>query len=281
MTTQLREASADAEPARAQRGWLRRLALGRPSDPRWARPALWAVLVLAAILYSWDLSRNGDANAFYAAAVLSGTESWKAFFYGSLDSASFITVDKPPFAFWVMGISARIFGFNSWSLLVPQAAEGVAAVAVVYAAVRRSVASLTGERGAYAAALIAALVLTLTPAVVAIDRDDNPDTMLTLLLALGAWGLLESLRAGRAERGHPLLWLMLSAVAFGLAFNTKMLEGFIALPALPIVYLIAADGRLRARLGRLLAAGGVLAVITLSWMTIVDLIPKGSRPFVG
>ena len=190
MTTQLREASADAEPARAQRGWLRRLALGRPSDPVWARPALWAVLVLAAILYSWDLSRNGDANAFYAAAVLSGTENWKAFFYGSLDSASFITVDKPPFAFWVMGISARLFGFNSWSLLLPQAAEGVAAVAVVYAAVRRSVAGLTGERGAHAAALIAALALALTPMVVAIDRDDNPDTMLTLLLALGAWALL-------------------------------------------------------------------------------------------
>jgi len=281
MTTQLTTPSSAAEPTRPPRGRVKRIVLGGTADPVWARPALWAVLILAGVLYSWDLSRNGDANTFYAAAVLSGTESWKAFFYGSLDSASFITVDKPPFAFWVMGISARIFGFNSWSLLLPQAAEGVAAVAVVYAAVRRSVASLTGERGAYAAALIAALVLTLTPVVVAIDRDDNPDTMLTLLLALGAWGLLESLRAGRAERGHPLLWLMLSAVAFGLAFNTKMLEGFIALPALPIVYLIAADGRLRARLGQLLAAGGVLAVITLSWMTIVDLIPKGSRPYVG
>jgi 4-amino-4-deoxy-L-arabinose transferase-like glycosyltransferase len=290
MTTQLTTTDPAAEPRRPARGRLKRLVLGRPSDPRWARPALWAVLILAAFLYSWDLSRNGDANAFYAAAVLSGTESWKAFFYGSLDSASFITVDKPPFAFWVMGISARIFGFNSWSLLLPQAAEGVAAVAVVYAAVRRSVASLTGERGAYVAALIAALALALTPMVVAIDRDDNPDTMLTLLLALGAWALLESLRAGRDRqdgqgghdgRGPPLLWLVLSAVAFGLAFNTKMLEGFIALPALPIVYLIASDARLRTRLGRLSIAGGVLAVITLSWMTVVDLIPKTSRPYVG
>ena len=201
MTTQLTTTSPAAEPERPPRGRLKRLVLGRPSDPRWARPALWAVLVLAAVLYSWDLSRNGDANTFYAAAVLSGTESWKAFFYGSLDSASFITVDKPPFAFWVMGISARVFGFNSWSLLLPQAAEGVAAVAVVYVAVRRSVAGLTGERGAYAAALIAALALTLTPVVVAIDRDDNPDTMLTLLLALGAWGLLESLRAGPGRPG--------------------------------------------------------------------------------
>jgi 4-amino-4-deoxy-L-arabinose transferase-like glycosyltransferase len=270
------------------RGRLARLMLGRPSDPVWARPALWAVLILAGFLYSWDLSRNGDANTFYAAAVLSGTESWKAFFYGSLDSASFITVDKPPFAFWAMGISARIFGFNSWSLLVPQAAEGVAAVAVVYAAVRRSVTGLTGERGAHAAGLIAALALTLTPVVVAIDRDDNPDTMLTLLLVLGAWGLLESLRASRPDRapgrdgqGHPLAWLMLSAVAFGLAFNTKQLEGFIPLPALPVVYLAAANDRLRARIGRLLAAGGVLAVTSLSWMTIVDLIPESSRPYVS
>jgi 4-amino-4-deoxy-L-arabinose transferase-like glycosyltransferase len=296
MTTQLTTTGSAAEPEPPSRGRLKRLVLGRPSDPSWARPALWAVLVLAAVLYCWDLSRNGDANAFYAAAVLSGTESWKAFFYGSLDSASFITVDKPPFAFWVMGISARIFGFNSWSLLLPQAAEGVAAVAVVYAAVRPSVAGLVGERGAYAAALIAALALTLTPMVVAIDRDDNPDTMLTLLLALGAWGLLESLRAerrrreapdgldapdGRAGRGLPLLWLIVSAVAFGLAFNTKMLEGFIALPALPIVYLIASDTRLRTRIGRLSIAGGVLAVITLSWMTVVDLIPQTSRPYVG
>ena len=280
MTTQLTTTSPAAEPERPPRGRLKRLVLGRPSDPRWARPALWAVLALAAVLYSWDLSRNGDANTFYAAAVLSGTESWKAFFYGSLDSASFITVDKPPFAFWVMGISARVFGFNSWSLLLPQAAEGVAAVAVVYAAVRRSIAGLTGERGAHAAALIAALALTLTPMVVAIDRDNNPDTMLTLLLALGAWALLESLRAGRTGK-RPLLWLILSAVAFGLAFNTKMLEGFIALPALPVVYLIAADARLRTRIGRLSIAGGVLAVITLSWMTIVDLIPKTSRPYVG
>jgi 4-amino-4-deoxy-L-arabinose transferase-like glycosyltransferase len=266
---------ADVDPGRA-RGRLARLALGAPEDPAWARPGLWAVLILAGFTYAWDLSRNGDANAFYAAAVLSGTESWKAFFYGSLDSASFITVDKPPFAFWAMGISARIFGFNSWSLLLPQAAEGVAAVAVVYAAVRRSVAGLTGERGAQAAGLIAALAMTLTPINAAIDRDDNPDTMLTLLLALGAWALLESLRSRR-----PVLMLSLSGLAFGLAFNTKMLEGFIALPALPLVYLIAADGRLLKRIGRMLPAAAVLAVVSLSWMTIVDLIPKSSRPFVG
>jgi 4-amino-4-deoxy-L-arabinose transferase-like glycosyltransferase len=279
MTTQLTTASPTEEPARAPRGRLARLVLGRADEPRWARPGLLAVLVLAALLYSWDLSRNGDANAFYAAAVLSSTESWKAFFYGSLDAGSFITVDKPPFAFWVMGLSARVFGFSSWSLLLPQAAEGVAAVGVTYVAVRRSTREWLGERGAYAAALIAALALTLTPMVVAIDRDNNPDTMLTLLLVLGAWGLLESLR-GRSH-WQALWWLMMSAVAFGLAFNTKMLEAFIPLPALAIVYLVASAAPMRQRLGRLSIAGGVLAVITLSWMTIVDLIPKTSRPCVG
>jgi hypothetical protein len=276
MTARLYPPAHEDEVPRRSRGRLARVALGAPENPGWARPGLWAVLLLAGFLYAWDLSRNGDANAFYAAAVLSGTQSWKAFFYGSLDSASFITVDKPPFAFWAMGLPARIFGFNSWALLLPQAAEGVAAVAVVYAAVRRSVAGLTGEGGAQAAGLIAALVLTLTPITVAIDRDDNPDTMLTLLLALGAWALLESLRSRR-----PVLMLSLSGLAFGLAFNTKMLEGFIALPALPLVYLMFADGRLYRRLLRLLPAGVVLAVVSLSWMTIVDLIPKSSRPFVG
>ena len=138
MTTQLTTTSPAAEPDRPPRGRLSRLgrSAARPTPSgRGLRYGL--VLVLAAVLYSWDLSRNGDANTFYAAAVLSGTENWKAFFYGSLDSASFITVDKPPFAFWIMGISARVFGFNSWRLLLPQTAEGVAAVAVL---VRRSAA---------------------------------------------------------------------------------------------------------------------------------------------
>ena len=66
-----------------------------------------------------------------------GTRSWKAFFFGSFDSSNFITVDKTPASLWVDEISARIFGFSSWSLLVPQAVEGVLSVLVLYAAVRR------------------------------------------------------------------------------------------------------------------------------------------------
>lgn len=264
MTTSLaREPDA---PVRPERSRLRRLALGGVDDPRWARPALWAVLALAAVLYGWGLSMSG-ANEYYSAAVLSGTKSWKAFFYGALDAGSYITVDKPPGALWVMGLSARIFGFHTWSLLLPQVIEGVAAVAVLYRLVRQAFG--------HAAGLIAALVLTLTPITVAINRDNNPDTLLVLLLLLGAWGLLSAIRSGR------LLPLVLCAVAVGFAFNTKMLQAFVVLPAFALAYLLTAHAGWLRRIGHLLVAGVVLAVSSFWWTVIVDLTPAASRPYVG
>ena len=123
--------------------------VGERSQPGWApRPALVALLVLTAVAYLWNLSASGYANSFYAAAVQAGTKSWKAFFFGSLDSSSFITVDKPPASLWVMALSGRIFGFSSWSMLVPQALEGVAAVALLYAAVKRWFGPAAGLRPA-------------------------------------------------------------------------------------------------------------------------------------
>ncbi|WP_246609115.1 glycosyltransferase family 39 protein, partial [Nonomuraea rhizosphaerae] len=211
-----------------------------PSGPRWARPAMWGVLALAAVLYTWALGRNGYANDYYSAAVWSGTQSWKAFFFGALDSGSYITVDKPPLALWVMGLSARIFGFGTWSMLLPQAAAGVAAVALVHSAVRRA---LDGPH-AHVAALIAALVMTLTPITVAINRDNNPDTLLVLLLVAAAWLCLEAVHGGRTR---PLLG---AALLVGLAFNTKMLQAYLVLPAFAGVYLLAAPGRPARRIGR-------------------------------
>jgi 4-amino-4-deoxy-L-arabinose transferase-like glycosyltransferase len=268
------------EPARAghhagpRRGPLSRAVLGAPGDPRWVRPALWGVLALAAVLHTWALAQNGYANTYYAAAVYSGTQSWKAFFFGALDSGSFITVDKPPLALWVMGLSARVFGFGTWSMLLPQAVAGVAAVAVVHSAVRRALAA-RGEVMARAAALVAALAMTLTPITVAINRDNNPDTLLVLLLVTAAWFCLEALRGGRLR---PLL---LAALFLGLAFNTKMLQAYLVLPAFALVHLLAAPGGPLRRLGRLLAAGAVLVASSAWWMVIVDLWPAGSRPYVG
>ncbi len=117
------------------RGRVGRFVRGREQDPRWVRPCLLALLVATAALYLWDLGASGWANSFYSAAVQAGTKSWKAFFFGSSDAANFITVDKPPASLWVMELSARIFGVNAWSILVPQALEGVAAVGVLYATV--------------------------------------------------------------------------------------------------------------------------------------------------
>src|ERR1700733_390001 len=141
--------------------------------PRWELPALAALLIGTAILYLWDLGASGNANDFYAAAVQAGSKSWKAFFFGSFDSSNFITVDKPPASLWPMEISARVFGYNSWSMLVPQALEGVATVGLVYLTVRRWFSAN--------AALLAGAVLALTPVAAMMFRFNNPDALLALL----------------------------------------------------------------------------------------------------
>ncbi|MCP2343258.1 glycosyltransferase family 39 protein [Actinomadura rupiterrae] len=253
--------------AASRRGRVGRLLLGPQDDPVWVRPGLWAVLALAAVLYAWGLSKSGDANSYYAAAVKSGTQSWKAFFFGSLDAGSFITVDKPPMALWVMGLFARVIGFGSWSLLLPQVVEGVAAVALLHVTVRRAFGPAAG--------LLAAGVLTLTPITVAINRDDNPDTLLTLLLVAAAWATMRALEDGR------LRWLVAAAFFVGCGFNTKMLQAFIALPALAVAYLLFGPPALGRRVLHLLAAGAALVVSAGMWMVVVDLIPASKRPYIG
>ncbi|MFI6519083.1 ArnT family glycosyltransferase [Spirillospora sp. NPDC050679] len=267
MTATRTIATESPPPAAATGSRLRRVLLGRPEDPRWARPALWGVLLVALVLYGWGLWRAGDANAYYSAAVKSGTQSWKAFFFGALDSGSFITVDKPPMALWVMGLFARVFGFGSWSLLVPQALAGVAAVAVLHTTVRRAFGPAAG--------LVAAGVLALTPITVAINRDNNPDTLLVLLLVLAAWAVQRAVETGRLR---PLL---LAAFLVGCGFNTKMLQAFLVVPAFGLVYLVAARGGVLRRIGHLLAAGAVLAASSFWWMLIVDLVPASRRPYIG
>ncbi|MEV1247127.1 glycosyltransferase family 39 protein [Nonomuraea sp. NPDC049750] len=250
---------------------------GAPEDPRWSRPALWAVLAVALVLYTWALS--GNANEYYSAAILSGTKSWKAFFFGAIDSSSYITVDKPPLALWVMGLSARIFGFSTWSMLIPQALAGVASVGLVFSAVRRAypvvVSAHSEVRQAHVAGLIAAVVMTLTPITVAINRDNNPDTILVLLLVLAAWFCLESLRTGRLGS------LLVCSLFVGLAFNVKMLQAYLVVPALALAYLLCARVSWVKRVGHLLAAGAVMVVSSAWWMVIVDLWPADSRPYVG
>ncbi|WP_328881496.1 ArnT family glycosyltransferase [Streptomyces sp. NBC_00299] len=234
--------------------------------PRWSLPALIAILILAAVLYSWNLS-GSSLNSFYSAAVLSGTQSWKAWFFGSLDAGNFLTVDKPPFALMVMGLSCRVFGYGTWQMMLPMVLVALATIWIVHASVKRV--------WGHGAATVAALVLALTPITVAINRDNNPDTLLVFLMAGGAALALRAVHNGR------LLPLVGSAVCFGLAFNTKMLQGYIALPAVFAVYLYAARPKLVKRVVNLLVAGVALAVSSFWWAAAVSLVPADDRPYIG
>jgi 4-amino-4-deoxy-L-arabinose transferase-like glycosyltransferase len=252
-TTMTRPAAAPAAHAPGRRGWH--------------RPALAVLLLGTAVLYLWNLSASGYANDFYAQAALAGSQNWEALLFGSLDPGNVITVDKPPAALWVMGLSARIFGFNSWSLLAPQALEGVLSVWLLYAAVRRRFGSGAG--------LAAGAVLALTPVAVLMFRFDNPDALLVLLMTAGAYCVV------RATERANWTWLALAGVAIGFAFLTKMLQGFLVLPAFGLVYLVAAPTSLRRRILHLLGALAAVIVSAGWYVALVDLWPASSRPYIG
>jgi 4-amino-4-deoxy-L-arabinose transferase-like glycosyltransferase len=245
------------------------------TTPRWYRPGFIIMLAAVAVLYLWDLSASGYANTFYAAAVQAGTESWKAWFFGSLDSSSFITVDKPPASLWVMGLSGRIFGFNSWSLLVPQALEGVAAAGLLCATVRRAVRRVAGGRAAAVAGLIAGVVMALTPAAVLIFRFNNPDAFMVLLVVVAAYCVTRALEHGRTW------WLVGAGVAFGFGFLTKSGEAVLNVPAFALAYLIAAPVPFWQRVLQLLAAALAIVVSAGWWIAAVLLTPAADRPYVG
>jgi 4-amino-4-deoxy-L-arabinose transferase-like glycosyltransferase len=190
-----------------------------------ARVALTALLAATAVLYIWGLSRSGWANAFYSAAAQAGGEL-KAWFFGSSDAANAITVDKTPAALWVTGLSVRIFGLSSWSVLVPQALMGVASVGLLYAAVKRVAGPGAG--------LIAGAALALTPVAVLIFRFNNPDALLVLVLVGAAYATQRAVEKGGTR------WLLLAGVLVGVGFLAKMLQAFLVLPALTAVRLLAA-----------------------------------------
>ncbi len=231
------------------------------------RPELVGLLLLAAVLDLWALSRNGWANAYYSAAVRSMATSWHNFLFASMDRSGVMTVDKPPLALWVEALSARIFGYHPLSLLVPQALMGVATVGIVYDLVRRRF----GRIGAF----VAGLTLALTPIAVAMSRHNNPDALLTLCCAAAVWCAVRALDDGRTR------WLVLSGVAVGLGFETKMGAALLVVPAIAAAWLwVAPRGRLAA--ARQLAAGGAAMVaVGGAWPLLVMLTPAADRPWIS
>jgi 4-amino-4-deoxy-L-arabinose transferase-like glycosyltransferase len=259
------DSASSARPAPPSR--KERLLRARPGDPAWARPALLALLVATALLYLVGLSRNGWANEFYAAAVQAGTKSWKAFLFGSVDSSNFITVDKTPLFLWPMELTARVFGLNSWTLLIPQALEGVATVAVLYTTVRRWFGPAAG--------IMAGAVMAVTPVATLMFRFDNPDAMLVLLMTLAAYATTRAIESGRTR------WIALAGALLGLGYLAKMLQAFLVLPGLALAYLICGKPRLGKRIWQLLAGAGALLVASGWWIAIDLLTPAADRPYVG
>jgi 4-amino-4-deoxy-L-arabinose transferase-like glycosyltransferase len=241
-----------------------------PSPPAtlWDRSRLAMLMAGAAVAYLWGITGNGDANPFYAAAVWAGSNDGKALLFGSLDPGNFITVDKPPLSLWLMGLSGRIFGVGSASMLVPEARMGVASVALLYAMVTR----VTSSRKA---GLLAGTTLAATPVAALMFRYNNPDAAMALLMTIAAYCLV------RALPRASMMWLIWAGTALGFAFLAKMLEGLLVLPAVALVYLIAAPTTVRGRLLHISAAAAALAVSSGWYVLLTILWPASSRPYLA
>ncbi|BBY58605.1 ArnT family glycosyltransferase [Mycolicibacterium sarraceniae] len=234
---------------------------------RWERAGLVVLLVGTAVMYLWNITVNGMGNQFYAGAAQAGSKNWEALLFGSLDSANFITVDKPPVSQWVMGLSGQLFGFSSASMLIPEALMAVATVALLYAAVAR----ICGPR----AGLLAGAALALTPVAALMFRFNNPDAAMVLLMMASAYCTVRALERASGK------WLAWAGVALGFAFLAKMLEGLLVVPAVGLVYLIAAPTTVRARILHLLGAMAAF-LVSAGWFVVLTVVwPASSRPFIA
>ena len=238
-----------------------------PDDqPRWARPALLTVAALAALAYAWGM--NGDTlETFYAGAVRSMSENWHNFFFAAFDPWGTVSVDKLPGAFWLQALSVRVFGFHVWAFVLPQVVEGTLTVLVLYRAVRRVAGAGAG--------LLAAVALAVTPVTILLNRGNISDSLLILLLVLAADAATDAYMSGRLRP------LVLAGVWVGLAFQAKMLQAWLVLPALYIAYLMAAPAlSLGRRYGHIAVSLAAALAVSLSWMCIVALVPVHDRPYV-
>ncbi|WP_188836201.1 ArnT family glycosyltransferase [Flexivirga endophytica] len=264
-----REGPGDAmrSGASAGHGRLTRLWRGHPDDPSWARPSMCGVLAATAVIYFYNLTASGWANSFYSAAAQAGSVNWEAFFFGSSDAANSITVDKPPAALWVMALSVRAFGLNSFAILLPEVLMGLATVGIVYSMVRRHFGAAAG--------LLSGAVLALTPVAALMFRFNNPDALLVLLMTLGAWGTMRAVEKGSIK------WMALVGIFLGFGFLTKTFQVFLVIPFVGIAYLVAARTTLKRRLLGLGVGLGAMILAGGWWVLIVQLVPASARPYIG
>lgn len=233
----------------------------------WEKVGLAVLLTATAAMFLWGLDRNGWANPYYSAAAQAGSQDWKAFLYGSLDAGNLITVDKPPLSIWIMSLSVRLFGLNSWALLVPQALMGVTTTWLIYRIIRRSHTA--------APALLGGLIYATTPVVVLMSRYNNPEPLMGLLTVAAVYFML------RAVESNLWHWYLIAGVSLGLGFMAKQIQALLPIPALVLVVLIFGAGTISSRLLRLVGSFVALVISGGWWMALVELTPAANRPFVG
>ncbi len=225
------------------------------------------ITLLALALRSSCLQQSGWGAEYYTAAVRSMSMNWHNFLYNAFDPSGFISIDKPPVAIWLQVFSVKLFGFYPFSIFLPQILEGVGSVLILFHLVRRSFGTSAG--------LLSAFLLAITPILVAVNRTNNTDSCLVLILLLAAWPLLKA-----AEEGKPR-YLFLSAALIGLAFNVKMLAAYIVLPTFFMVYFFGSPHHWQRRFIHLGIAMAIVLATSLPWVLLYELTPKESRPFVG
>ncbi|MHA6488496.1 ArnT family glycosyltransferase [Bacillus cabrialesii] len=225
------------------------------------------ILLAAAFLNTYNICQDDTANQYYLAAVKSMTLSFHNFFYASFDPSGFVTVDKPPVVLWIQTIFALVFGVHTWSVIMPQALAGVGSVYLIYRMIKPAFG--------IGAARIAALVMALTPIAAAVSRTNNIDSMLVFTLLLGSACLLRAVKQGK------LLWLLTAFALIGLAFNMKMMQAFMVLPAFVLFYLIASRVSLKKKISSLILSLILLTSLSLSWAVVVHSASSSSRPYVG
>ncbi|MEZ0537738.1 glycosyltransferase family 39 protein [Caldicellulosiruptoraceae bacterium PP1] len=229
--------------------------------------ALLLIMMLTGFLSFYAVTQEGYVNTYYTAAVKSMLTSWKNFFFASFDPGGFVTVDKPAFGLWLQAISAFIFGVHGWSVVLPEALCAVISVAVIYHIMQRSFGKAAG--------LISALILSITPILIAVSRTNNLDSSLVLVLLLATWALIV------ASERESFKHLALSMILVGIGFNIKMLQAFMVLPAFYLVYLFTTNIKIKEKIKHLVAATAILLTVSFSWAILVDSIPANNRPYIG
>ncbi len=246
----------------------------RGAGPRWWWWAgLSAALLLAAVLRVWDgPATSGVGNSYYAAAALSMSQDWGAFFTGALDTELFVSLDKPPVWLWPSALLIKAFGMSWATLFLPSAVAGVLSVLVLALAVRDGFGAGTRAR---VAGLLSAIGLAVSPLNVAIDRNNNPDALMLFGLLLAAWLTLRAVRSGR------LLPLVAAGALVGLAFNAKYVQAYMVLPGLVLAWMLVADTSVRRRLAGLGAAAASTLAVSAIWPVSIALLPAAQRPWIA